>query len=124
MSTWGVDKGVATGSDHELIVFTWEDRDKRLENGQCREGAASEDTEVTGWDIKGLVDDKEALEKAERSRREMTASRPDRSVHIGRSGRGGVVGPGNTHYSSHNQHAKEFSYANLKKRWKISSDPT
>jgi hypothetical protein len=62
-------------------VFTWEDWDKRLENGQCREGAAGEDNEVTGWDIKGLVDDKEALlEKAERSWREMTASRPTLSL--------------------------------------------
>src|SRR6267378_4077628 len=75
LPAWGVNKEVATGSDHELIEFTWEDQDKRLD-GQCREGDAGEDSEVTGWDIKGLIDDKEALEKAEQSWREITAGRP------------------------------------------------
>ena len=52
-------------------MFAWEDWDKSLENGQDREEAANENNRVTGWDIEGLVEDKEALVV-----REMTAGWP------------------------------------------------
>ncbi len=56
MSLWEIPKEYPALSDHELIPLRWDEIDVGL--SQQNTGRA------TGWDIQGLIDDKDQLQKA------------------------------------------------------------
>ena len=56
LTLWKIPKEYLVLSDHELIFLRWEDVDLNL--SQTDKGG------ITGWDIKGLVEDKDQLSKA------------------------------------------------------------
>ena len=53
--TWCIPgRSYSSMSDHELIVVSWPDL--------AEESAAFDNGRATGWDIQGLIDDKDKLE--------------------------------------------------------------
>jgi hypothetical protein len=77
LPTWGIERDMATGSDHELIVWGWECLDEDL--GDVSAGdqiAAATENEVTGWDVKALGENPEVLVEAEQAWKGLAARRP------------------------------------------------
>lgn len=68
MTLWEIPEEHPALSDHELILLRWEDADIGL--SQPKMGRA------TGWDIQGLIDDKDQFQKAHQEWNMQSQRRP------------------------------------------------
>ena len=68
LTLWEIPEEYPALSDHELIFLRWEDVDLNL--SQTDKGG------ITGWDIKGLVEDKDQLSKAKETWISQSSKRP------------------------------------------------
>ena len=57
LTLWEIPEEHPSYSDHELIVLRWEDVEYNLTNKSCEK--------ITGWDIQGLIGDKNKLQAAQ-----------------------------------------------------------
>jgi endonuclease/exonuclease/phosphatase family metal-dependent hydrolase len=67
LDSWLVDNELPTGSDHELILMEWKDLERR---------SLQTSKQITGWQIRSLQADSEALDKAKQTWNALAARQP------------------------------------------------
>ena len=68
LTLWEILEEYSSLSDHELIVLRWED--------VCYDSVDQNCGGITGWDIQGLINDKNSLQAAKSEWMEQTKNRP------------------------------------------------